>query len=134
MKGIYLLLIKINKDEFISYGLRNKFFFKKGYYVYVGSALNGLEKRIERHLKNKKKIYWHIDYLLKHTNIIKIYYIETRKKLECKIAEQLKKNFLQIDQFGSSDCKCKSHLFFVSKNKFLEFIKKNNLTEYKQKI
>ena len=134
MKGIYLLLIKLENNKFLSYGLKNKCNFKKGYYVYIGSGLNSLEKRIERHLNKNKKIFWHIDYLLKHSNIIEIYYIVTNKKIECEIAELLQKNFSYINKFGSSDCNCNSHLFYVSKNKFLNFIKKTNFLEYKQKI
>jgi Uri superfamily endonuclease len=134
MKGSYLLLIKLEKNKLISYGLKNEYYFKKGYYTYIGSGLNSLEKRIERHLNKNKKIFWHIDYLLKYSNIVKIYYIEKNKKIECEIAELLQKKFSQINKFGSSDCSCKSHLFYVSKNKFQDFIKKTNFLEYKQKI
>ncbi|NIT57694.1 MAG: DUF123 domain-containing protein, partial [Aliifodinibius sp.] len=46
--------------------------FMKGYYVYVGSALTGLEQRITRHFKVSKGehsvTHWHIDYLLKDEN------------------------------------------------------------------
>ena len=57
MKGSYLLLIKLNYDRYIKYGIRKNYFFKKEFYIYVGSALNNLEKRIERHLRiNKKNI------------------------------------------------------------------------------
>ncbi len=47
MKGSYLLLIKLNDDRYIKYGIRKNCFFKKGFYIYVGSALNNLEKRME---------------------------------------------------------------------------------------
>lgn len=130
MKGSYLLLIKLNEDEHIRFGIKNNYFFKKGYYIYVGSALNNLEKRIERHLKIIKKKYWHIDYFLDYGNITNIYYKENNYKEECHISKLLKEIFLPISNFGSSDCKCRTHLFYGSKNKFKIFTIKNNMEEF----
>ena len=134
MNGSYLLLIKLNDDRYIKYGIRKNYFFKKGFYIYVGSALNNLEKRMERHLRINKKNYWHIDFLLNFGKITNIFYRESVFKEECFIANLLKEIFLPIADFGSSDCKCKTHLFYGSKNKLFKFIIKNNMNEYfKQK-
>ncbi len=38
-------------------------FFEKGYYVYVGSALGTLSRRVHRHELKNKKLHWHIDYI-----------------------------------------------------------------------
>ena len=61
--------------------------FKKGIYVYVGSAMNSLESRLNRHLSDSKKLHWHLDYLLKDDNskIIDIIY-NIDKKVECDIS------------------------------------------------
>jgi Uri superfamily endonuclease len=57
MKGTYILLIKLLKNQAIAIGKLGNLTFENGYYAYIGSALNGLENRIDRHLKsNKKKI------------------------------------------------------------------------------
>ncbi|MGZ7049923.1 MAG: GIY-YIG nuclease family protein, partial [Methanobacterium sp.] len=64
----YCLLINLNVDSEISVGKLGKLNFKKGFYVYVGSALNSIDARIKRHLKNDKKLFWHIDYLLTTSN------------------------------------------------------------------
>jgi endonuclease-3 len=133
MKGSYLLFIKLVDNEIIKYGVKNKNYFNKGFYIYVGSALNNLENRIERHLRDNKKTYWHIDYLLNFCEIIKVYYRENNYREECNIANSLNKNFLPINEFGSSDCKCKSHLFYGSKEKILDFIEKNNFKKYQTK-
>ncbi len=130
MKGSYLLFIKLDNDMTIKYGINKKNFFKKGYYVYVGSALNSIENRIARHLRSNKNKHWHIDYLLNYGKILNIFYKEKNYKEECRIAGLLKNKFLSIDDFGSSDCKCKSHLFYGSKEKFLDFAFKNNIKEY----
>ena len=129
MKGTYCLLIKIEKPSNIKVGKLGLIKFSKGYYVYVGSALNNLEKRINRHLKAKKKKFWHIDYLLENKNVkIKdVFYKKSTKKEECIIAKKLSKIGEGIENFGSSDCKCKSHLFKIKPRfiKNLERIDKN---------
>lgn len=63
MKGCYCLVIKNDETTKIKIGKLGRLDFKKGYYVYVGSAMNRLESRLKRHLSNKKKMHWHVDYL-----------------------------------------------------------------------
>lgn len=130
MKGSYLLLIKLNEDRNIKYGIRKNNLFKKGYYVYVGSALNNLEKRIQRHLRSNKKKHWNIDFFLEYGIIINVYYKENVYREECYIAGLLKDIFLPILNFGSSDCKCKTHLFYISQYKLKNFLRKNKMKEY----
>ena len=65
MKGTYCLIINVKKDVKIKIGkVLGEIEFKKGCYLYVGSAMNSLEKRVQRHLSKDKKKHWHIDYLL----------------------------------------------------------------------
>jgi len=113
MKGIYCLIIKIKKNINQKIGKLGNVKFSKGNYVYVGSAQNGIKKRVERHLKKNKKKYWHIDYLLtnKNVKIKKILYKKAKKQEECKIANFFKKFAQPINKFGCSDCNCVSHLF-----------------------
>jgi Uri superfamily endonuclease len=74
MKGSYIILIELKQDAKIRIGKIGDIFFKKGHYLYIGSALNGLELRITRHFRDDKKIHWHIDYLLIESEIIDIFY------------------------------------------------------------
>ena len=113
MKGIYCLIIKIKKNIKVKVGYLGFLKFKKGNYVYVGSAQNNIGKRIERHLRKIKNKFWHIDYLLanKNVKIEKVFYKRAGKKEECKIACFLSKIEESIKKFGCSDCKCVSHLF-----------------------
>jgi endonuclease-3 len=122
MKGSYILILKLENDNFIRIGINNKIFFKKGFYLYVGSALNGLEQRINRHLRKNKKIYWHIDYLLKYARIQYIFYKKNLFKEECRIAQHFFKKFKSIEKFGCGDCNCKSHLFYGDIKLLLEII------------
>lgn len=119
MKGIYVLLIRVRDDASIDVGKLGTIEFSAGFYAYVGSALNGLDGRIKRHLRINKKRHWHIDYLLEVATIEEVIYAETEESLECELADSLAELEV-VEQFGSSDCKCKSHLFF---SKSLETIK-----------
>lgn len=112
MKGTYLLFMNLEKNLKIKIGKLGIFNFPKGTYVYAGSALNSLEARIKRHLSKKKKMHWHIDYFLKKAKIIDVTKIPSNKKTECKIANKIKGKII-ANKFGSTDCKCRSHLFFI---------------------
>jgi Uri superfamily endonuclease len=107
------MLIRVSKDISLIVGKLGDLEFQKGSYAYIGSALNGLQGRLSRHQRKEKKIFWHIDYLLKKAIIEDIYFKETNKKEECLIADKLAKKFGSIRNFGSSDCKCSSHLFYI---------------------
>lgn len=120
MKGVYVLVIKLQSNKKIKVGSLGKLRFKEGFYAYIGSGMNGLEKRIQRHLGKKKKFYWHIDYFLKDAEILEVIYAQTRIKRECDIAIYLEQHLDSIKNFGSSDCGCKSHLFFSKNFKELE--------------
>lgn len=127
MKGIYVLLIEVEKNINIRIGNLRRINFRKGFYAYIGSAQNNLEKRIERHLKKEKKKFWHIDYLLSSSfaKVNIVFYKETDKEEECKIAKMLSKIAKQIKGFGSSDCNCESHLFILNDMKsFKLFLKR----------
>ena len=115
MKGSYCLLINCKKSQLIKVGRLGTIKFKKGFYLYIGSALNGIERRVSRHLGKRKRNFWHIDYFLSncYVSIYSLYCINSDKKIECDIAGIIKKIAIPVKGFGSSDCKCESHLFFV---------------------
>ena len=115
-KGGYLLLTKLPEEEKITVGRMGSQYFPRGYYLYAGSAMNGLKRRIDRHLKKQKRLHWHIDYLLEKASIEEIICIETENKIECELAQRLGNILAWVPGFGASDCKCKSHLYFA-KNK-----------------
>lgn len=112
-KGVYLLFISLNKDKKIRIGKLGSCLFPEGYYCYVGSALNNLGKRIERHKSKNKKLKWHIDYFLQHAKIIKVKKIKTTEKIECLLSKKISKfSNSSIKGFGCSDCRCSSHLYY----------------------
>ena len=122
MNGTYILVMKLKSNKNIRVGSLGKLEFNKGFYCYVGSAIGSttIENRCKRHLRKNKKMQWHIDYLRKEAEIVNIFAIPSRKKIECKIARKiLKKADSFIPKFGSSDCNCKSHLFYFKDKKSL---------------
>jgi len=134
MKGSYVLIIEVKKDQKMTIGKLGTQFFKKGYYAYVGSAMNSLENRINRHICKNKKIHWHIDYLTSQLKILKIFYLENDYKEECDIANNFGKKFKSIAGFGCTDCKCKSHLFFGELNDLVTICNNLKLKQYFFKI
>ncbi|MFH1100471.1 MAG: GIY-YIG nuclease family protein [Methanobacteriota archaeon] len=130
MKGTYLLEVYLKENTNICIGKLGWRRFPKGFYFYVGSALNGLEKRIHRHMDPHKKIHWHIDYFLNHAIIKSIYYQESTKKTECFIAETFKKTCQSIQGFGCSDCSCESHLFTGSLSQFTSVMNRLGMKKY----
>ena len=123
--GSYCLLMYLNEDRTINIGKLGTFNFPQGYYVYVGSAMKNLRQRIERHLRDEKKLKWHIDYFLQYAKINKIIVFSSKKRLEEKIASlfelEVKKHHAEIvvNKFGSTDTKNKTHLFFFSSKELM---------------
>lgn len=113
MKGVYCLIIQVEKTTGITVGALGPLRFEGGRYVYVGSAQAGIENRLQRHFRREKIIRWHIDHLLAVPGVV----METAlcksadKEAECQMAETLKKRARPVNGFGASDCLCISHLF-----------------------
>ncbi|MEM2099425.1 MAG: GIY-YIG nuclease family protein [Candidatus Bathyarchaeia archaeon] len=121
MKGIYVLLLQVTSDIIVRVGAIGEIPFKKGLYVYVGSAQNNLEKRVQRHLKKEKHKFWHIDYLLDNSNVkvAAVFYKNACQTEECSIARVIGEKGRAVNSFGSSDCQCESHLFQINNVEFL---------------
>ena len=93
--------------------------FRKGYYVYIGSAMNSLVARINRHLSDEKKLHWHIDYLLKNesSEIRDVLFNVSDKRIECDLASTIALNGEEVPKFGCSDCNCSSHLIYFKRKR-----------------
>lgn len=116
-KGNYCIILEMKKECNIKIGAKGMMHFNKGFYVYVGSALNSLSKRIERHISNDKKKHWHADYLLlnKNAEVKEVIYTYCTKKIECEIANEILKDSIEyVELFGCSDCNCVSHLYYFN--------------------
>jgi sugar fermentation stimulation protein A len=86
--------------------------FAPGYYVYVGSAMQGLSARLARHGRRRKRLHWHIDYLRQHASKFVALPIRSAVRQECDIARAMADRFPAGPVgFGCSDCACPTHLF-----------------------
>ncbi|MEM3665958.1 MAG: GIY-YIG nuclease family protein [Candidatus Bathyarchaeia archaeon] len=121
-EGVYVLVIQVSRCINVNVGALGRVKFQKGLYAYVGSAQNNLEKRVGRHFKRAKRKFWHIDYLLSCgvAKILKIFYKKAEKSEECEIAKEINRRSISVKGFGSSDCKCKGHLFKIDDYGFLK--------------
>ena len=118
MKGCYCLIINLNDKKTINIGKKlGKITFEKGYYVYVGSAMNSLNNRIKRHLSDEKKLHWHVDYLLENAEITDVIYNKSTRKIECSLSQYISTKSSGIKGFGCSDCDCESHLYYFKNRK-----------------
>jgi sugar fermentation stimulation protein A len=116
-RGSYLLLLRIDSERRIGVGKLGDFIFPRGHYVYVGSAMRNLSARMARHSRLRKKLHWHIDYLRHEADGFVGLPVRSSQRLECEIAEALSKTFSAGPaRFGSSDCKCRTHLFYSDAN------------------
>jgi sugar fermentation stimulation protein A len=110
--GCYIVILHLEKETEITAGELGNIFFRKGYYLYAGSAKKALTKRLERHQRSRKNLFWHIDYLREQALFYKGLPIRTSEDIECALANSLQKiTDWSIPGFGCSDCSCKSHLF-----------------------
>ena len=112
--GTYALLIELEIPAIIAVGRLGPAQFQAGWYAYIGSALGGVAARVGRHLRQRKKLHWHVDYLLEKGRLSDVTWALSHARLECRIADGLREQGLRsVPRFGASDCKCPSHLFFA---------------------
>ncbi|MGQ9645310.1 MAG: GIY-YIG nuclease family protein [Thermodesulfobacteriota bacterium] len=111
-QGSYLLILELKKPRKIPVGKLGRVSFRSGFYIYVGSALAHLNKRIERHWRLKKRHHWHIDRLRAVADFHSAFVVRSSARLECKMGGALSKICEStIPGFGCSDCPCDTHLF-----------------------
>ena len=110
MKGSYFLVIRLGKDKTVRTKGR-EFHMKKGHYVYVGSAMNSLERRVARHFSKEKKLHWHIDYLLKEAELLRAYLIPSEERLEERLSLEVARYGEPVEGFGAGDVKISTNLY-----------------------
>ena len=116
VRGTYALILFLARTQTIRVGKLGAFKFPRGYYIYLGSALNGLVGRIARHLRTAKRPFWHIDYFLRHAQVKEVWTHQGDERLEClwaRAALALPRAKIIAPHFGASDCDCPSHLIYL---------------------
>lgn len=114
--AVYVLYLELEGDRTIRVGALGDIRFKAGFYAYVGSARRGLWGRVRRHMEKTSTRHWHIDYLVPHCGQRRILWAPYRSGLECETAALISSAGTPIRGFGSSDCRCPSHLIHVGRS------------------
>lgn len=111
--GTYLLLIRIDQAVQLDVGRLGRVAFAAGWYVYIGSALGGLGARLRRHVRAAKRPHWHVDAVRAAGVLTTIVCRTGPDRRECEtatIVAGLPGGTRPVPRFGSSDCRCRSHL------------------------
>lgn len=115
--GVYVLWLFLPEETTIRIGKLGVFNFSSGVYAYAGSAQRNLRQRVSRHQRLCKKMHWHIDYLRDKCRYLgQAVLLASPKEMECKLVQDLLRiptASYAIPGFGSSDCRCFSHLIHV---------------------
>lgn len=116
-RGCYLILYHLPESRHIPTGSLGTLFFPEGYYIYAGSAQRGLSSRINRHLRKRKKLHWHVDYFSQYAKALKGIPLRTSDSCEEILAKEVSAlAHWEIPGFGASDSPRNSHLFGFSQN------------------
>lgn len=111
-RGSYLLLLELGRDARIEVGGLGRLAFRRGWYVYVGSAMQHLSHRLARHLRRRKRLHWHVDYLREAADRVVPVPIRSSRREECDVARAVGELLEPGPRgFGCSDCSCPTHLF-----------------------
>lgn len=117
--GAYVILFRLGDRTQVTVGRLGTFVLEAGLYAYVGSAMNGLGARTDRHLRGGERKHWHIDHLLPLSSERTALLVPSKEDIECRVAEVVQGwegTSMPIKGFGSSDCHCLSHLFCLSED------------------
>jgi Uri superfamily endonuclease len=117
LPGTYTLVLSSSVEKPVNIGKLGTLFLKPGFYVYIGSAFGpgGLKARIKHHFSYSTRPHWHLDYLRPALSVCEIWYTydQTRREHQwAAIHSQTRGSILPLPGFGSSDCRCLSHLLF----------------------
>jgi len=118
--GTYALILSCPRGKLVQIGKLGSLELRRGFYVYVGSALGPgvVRARVAHHRRVSRRPHWHVDYLRPHTRLERVWYSlgEVRREHHwARVIRALEGASLPIAGFGSSDCRCAAHLFFFAK-------------------
>jgi Uri superfamily endonuclease len=115
--GAYALLIRLEDRLRLDIPRFQAESLAPGLYAYCGSANGpgGIRARVSRHLRTRKPLRWHVDWLTANGRILQAGVLISGHECEL-VAEILSRGGLvALPGFGSSDCrKCAAHLVRLS--------------------
>ena len=117
--GTYALLLACRNTGTVGIGRLGTLRLQSGCYVYVGSAFGpgGLAARIKHHRRITTCPHWHMDYLRAVCDLVEIWFTPARGRHEhswARIMALMPDAEVPMRGFGSSDCDCRTHLFWFA--------------------
>lgn len=113
MRAVYAIILKLEERQELEIGAHGSIDFPAGMYVYVGSAMKSVEKRVKRHFSEVENSHWHIDYFSAEAEATDFLVLPENSEFECVLADTVSQLGETVPGFGSSDCCCPGHLFHV---------------------
>ena len=110
--GLYVAVMSIKRVRTTNVGSLGAIQFAPGTYIYTGSAMRGMAKRVSRHRARTKKLRWHIDYF-RTISRWEREVLFSGKTEECDLADRVENavsGIRAVKMFGASDCRCPGHL------------------------
>jgi Uri superfamily endonuclease len=83
----------------------------------------GVFARLRHHSRISQRPHWHLDYLRRETEFVEAFALCSPERKECAWARLIASHQEASEPmtgFGSSDCKCDTHLFYFSSRKKAE--------------
>ncbi|MBS1854626.1 MAG: GIY-YIG nuclease family protein [Acidobacteria bacterium] len=113
--GTYVLVLRCDRARTVRIGRTGGVLLRPGYYFYIGSAFGpgGLRARIAHHARRAVRPHWHVDYLRRHTLLEAVWY-RPGARCEHQWAAAIggaAGAAVVMPGLGSSDCRCRTHLF-----------------------
>ena len=117
--GTYVLVLASAQQHAVQVGRLGPIDLRPGYYLYIGSAFGagGIRSRLKHHARISARPHWHLDYIRPGLALQSIWYShdELRRECEWAAALRLKPSISRpLAGFGASDCRCGTHLFYMS--------------------
>lgn len=116
--GTYAIVMRSFSSAEVQIGRWGGLNIEPGYYIYIGSAFGsgGVQARVSRHLRKRKKNHWHIDYLRKLVIPVCVWCSYAPINLEHRWAQLVAEmpGTSCIKGFGCTDCGCYTHLFVMT--------------------
>jgi len=112
--GLYQVMFRLDAPHVRRVGALGEHRFPSGHWIYTGSARRALPARVRRHASRQKRLRWHIDYLLPPGKVVAVRAVADAAAGECELHSALAGSFEEGPLgFGSSDCRCRSHLVYL---------------------
>jgi Uri superfamily endonuclease len=129
--GTYALVLNSPGEATVQIGRLGKIRLRRGWYVYVGSALaekTGVLRRVGRHADLMRPKQWNIDFAKPYLRLLEIWFTHDPARRECTWSAAvggLPGAEVHLKEFGGRDCRagCPAHFYYFAERPTLDAFK-----------